>query len=209
MQSAAQAKKFLKAMDAVGIVHTILMGSPKQTIYFKGGFVDYDLNNAEMLTLQATYPDRFSAFPTMDPRDPDKLRKFIGYVRAGAKGLKLYSGHSLFYDLPLTDPEMEAAHASVRNLVERHAPEIPAAEEKTEGLNPGDIGRSLIERQVLEHKGAAVTAMDTSADGRWVATAGQDGALRLYERDARGDLSASQTLPADGAARLDRFRIRR
>jgi predicted TIM-barrel fold metal-dependent hydrolase len=98
-------------MDAAGIAHTILVGSPKETLVGKGGFVDYDENNARILTIQTTYPNRFSAFVTINPRDPDKLRKLDGYLRAGAKGLKLYSGHSNFYDLPLTDASMEPLYA--------------------------------------------------------------------------------------------------
>lgn len=106
-------------MDTVGVAHTILVGSPKATLVGKGGFVDYDPNNAAILTIQSAYPDRFSVFVTINPRDPDKLRKLQGYLRAGAKGLKLYSGHSNFYDLPLTDPSMEPVYDY---LERRHAP---------------------------------------------------------------------------------------
>ena len=113
IQSPAEAPKLLEAMDAAGIAHTVLVGSPKETIVGKGGFVEYDENNARVLTIQSTYPERFSAFVTVNPRDPDKLRKFEGYLRAGAKGLKLYSGHSNFYDLPLTDASMEPVYASL------------------------------------------------------------------------------------------------
>jgi predicted TIM-barrel fold metal-dependent hydrolase len=110
IQSPAEAPKLLEAMDMVGVAHTILVGSPKATIVGKGGFVEHDVNNAAILTIQSTYPGRFSAYVTLDPRDPDKLRKLDGYVRAGARGVKLYSGHSVFYDLPLTDSKMEPVY---------------------------------------------------------------------------------------------------
>ncbi len=113
IQSPQEAGKLLKAMDATGIAHTVLLGSPTETTIGKGGFTGYDQNNADLLTIQATYPDRFSAFCTVNPRDPDKLRKLIGCTRAGSKGLKLYSGHNKFYDLPLTDVEMEPVYAYV------------------------------------------------------------------------------------------------
>lgn len=113
IQSLQEADKFLKAMDAAGIAHTLLVGSSKQTIFSRGGFVAYDENNAQVLTIQGFHPGRFSAFCTINPRDPDKLRKLEGYLRAGAKGLKLYSGHSHFYDLSLTDPEMDPVYAYV------------------------------------------------------------------------------------------------
>ncbi len=111
IQSPAEAEKLLETMDNTGIVRTVLLGSPKETLVGKGGFVEYDENNAQILTIQTTYPNSFTAFTTMNPRDPDKLRKLQGYIRAGAKGVKLYSGHSKFYDLPLTDPEMDPVYA--------------------------------------------------------------------------------------------------
>lgn len=119
IQSVEEGAKLLDAMKAAGIAHTILVGSPKQTIFFKGGFEGYDENNGQVLTLQRLHPDAFSAFCTVNPRDPDKLKKLMGYVRAGSKGVKLYSGHATFYDLPLTDPEMEPLYAYAQ---QRHLP---------------------------------------------------------------------------------------
>ena len=111
IQSSAEAPKLLAAMDATGIAQTILLGSSQATIMSKGGFVGYDENNAQILTIQSTYPGCFSAFVTLNPRDPDKLRKLEECLGAGAKGVKLYTGHSKFYDLPLTDPGMEPVYA--------------------------------------------------------------------------------------------------
>jgi len=119
IQSVEEGAKLLDAMKAVGITHTVLVGSPQQTLFFKGGFTGYDENNGQILTLQRLYPDAFSAFCTVNPRDPDKLRKLKGYVRAGSRGLKLYNGHATFYDLPLTDSEMEPLYAYAQ---QRHLP---------------------------------------------------------------------------------------
>ena len=116
IQSPAEAPKFLDAMKASGLAHTVFVGSPKATIVGTGGFTEYDDNNAKILTIARSDPAHFTAFITLNPRDPDKLRKLEGYLRAGAKGVKLYSGHTNFYDLPLTDPDMEPVYA----YLERH-----------------------------------------------------------------------------------------
>ena len=52
------------------------------------------------------YPGEIIPFCTMDPHDPDKLERLKKHVEEGCKGLKLYSGHSNFYDGPLEGNDM-------------------------------------------------------------------------------------------------------
>ncbi len=89
------------------VVKTVILGSPEAT--FSGGkqeFYGEEKNNQEVLKIAKTYPEKFIPFPTLNPHDPQKLEKFKGYLQEGAKGLKLYSGHVMFHDVPLDDPAM-------------------------------------------------------------------------------------------------------
>lgn len=112
-----EASKILAAMDALGIGKTCLMGSSKFTLTLNPsiGFTGYDENNEELLRICEKYPGRFEAWPTMNPRDPDKLDKFKKLVARGAKGLKLYLGHGflikktnqyMFHTTAIDDPGM-------------------------------------------------------------------------------------------------------
>lgn len=89
------------------VVRTVILGSPEATLFSgRQGFYGEDKNNLEVLKIASTYPDHFIAFPTINPHDPEKLEKLKGYLRRGAKGLKLYSGHTVLHDRPLDDPTM-------------------------------------------------------------------------------------------------------
>ncbi len=104
----------LQAMENNGIKQVWLMGSPEATIYInREGFGGYDVNNEELLKLVEAYPDRFVAFCTVKPEDPEKLNKFKSCIERGGKGLKLYTGHSMFYTLPLDDPVMDEIYSYV------------------------------------------------------------------------------------------------
>ncbi|MCX5758863.1 MAG: amidohydrolase family protein, partial [Candidatus Hydrogenedentes bacterium] len=109
--------KMLTAMDALGIGKTCLMGSSKFTLTLNPsiGFTGYDEVNEQLLRICEKYPGRFEAWPTMNPRDPDKLDKFKKLVERGAKGLKLYLGHGfvikktnqyMFHTTAIDDPGM-------------------------------------------------------------------------------------------------------
>lgn len=111
------APKMITAMDALGIGKTCLMGSSKFTLTLNPsiGFTGYDANNEELLKICEKYPGRFEAWPTMSPKDPDKLEKFKKLVERGAKGLKLYLGHGyvikktnqyMFHMTAIDDPGM-------------------------------------------------------------------------------------------------------
>jgi predicted TIM-barrel fold metal-dependent hydrolase len=106
----------LSEMDALGIGKTILVGSPWFTIslYERAGFTRYDENNAAILAMAKAHPDRFEAWPTVDPSDPTKLEKVKAMVGEGATGIKLYLGHGytsrenryIFHTMAMDDPGM-------------------------------------------------------------------------------------------------------
>lgn len=106
----------LTEMDALGIGKTILLGSPWFTIslYERAGFTRYDENNAALIAMAKAHPDRFEAWPTVDPTDPAKLEKVKAMAGEGAKGIKLYLGHGytsrdnryIFHPIAMDDPGM-------------------------------------------------------------------------------------------------------
>lgn len=122
IQSVDEAPRLLAVMDALGVRKTVLVGSSWFTITLNPavGFTRYDWNNAQILHLAREYPERFEAWPTLDPEDPDSLIKVQEAVSAGATGLKLYLGHGyvvrdtgayLFHTMPLDDPRMAPIYA--------------------------------------------------------------------------------------------------
>lgn len=107
MQSIAVAPRFREAMLMNDIETTVIVGSPEATLLTgRQGFTGYDQNNLEVIKIAKTYPDHFIAFPTIYPHDPEKLKKLDKYMRLGGRGLKLYSGHTMFHDMRLDDPAM-------------------------------------------------------------------------------------------------------
>jgi predicted TIM-barrel fold metal-dependent hydrolase len=117
IRSVEDVPKMLAAMDAVGIGKTCLMGSSLFTLTLNPsvGFTHYDENDEQLLKICQQYPGRFEAWPTIDPRDPQKLDKFKAYVGQGAQGLKLYVGHGyrvkktnkyMFHTVAIDDPQM-------------------------------------------------------------------------------------------------------
>ena len=107
LQSFSVVPKLLDAMAISGVTKTIIVGSPEATI-LKGrvGFHGEEKYNLETLVTADRYPEKFIPFPTVNPADNAKLDKLKLYLRSGAQGLKLYSGHSQFYELPLDHPSM-------------------------------------------------------------------------------------------------------
>ncbi len=116
IQSLARAEDLLKAMDDLGIAKTVLVPSPIETLEMIGGgtFTDYRPNVDEILKIAAAHPGRFVPFCAISPKDADALDYLKDCVDRGGKGLKLYNGHSLFYDgfgMPLDAPAMEPIYA--------------------------------------------------------------------------------------------------
>ena len=111
------APRLLAMMDQNGIAKTVLVGSSHFTITLNPsvGFTRYDEYNENMLQMQLSYPDRFEAWPTVNPLDPEMVTKLSGLVQRGAKGLKLYTGHGyvipssqqyMFHPIAMDDPRM-------------------------------------------------------------------------------------------------------
>ncbi len=119
--SANLAATYLDVMDELGIGKMCLMGSSNFTLTLNEqyGFTGYDENNEELIKIVEQYPDRFEAWPTVSPTDPDKLEKFKALVARGATGLKLYVGHGyvtkkrryMFHPVAMDDPGMLPLYA--------------------------------------------------------------------------------------------------
>lgn len=111
IESINESYKYLVAMDENNISMSVLLGSPNITIGLardseKVKFSGYDENNEELFKIKERNPDRFVIFCTIDPEDDNRLEKLKECVERGALGLKLYSGHSDFYTIPLNDSRM-------------------------------------------------------------------------------------------------------
>jgi predicted TIM-barrel fold metal-dependent hydrolase len=100
---------YLAAAKATGVEKTLFVASNEYTFLGKSGRKDalYDWSNQIVLDAYREMPDRIIPFASVYPGDPDKLQKLESYVAQGAQGLKLYSGHSTYYELPLDDEGME------------------------------------------------------------------------------------------------------
>lgn len=114
-----QAERLLPAMDKLGVQRTCTLAATKYTFTLdkRYGYEGWEENDEEVLKIKARWPDRFCAFVTIDPEQPDALQKLQGYVARGADGLKLYLGHGEshgkgpFHVMPLDDPRMEPIYA--------------------------------------------------------------------------------------------------
>jgi predicted TIM-barrel fold metal-dependent hydrolase len=102
-------ERYLPAARQAGIAKTVLVASPEFTLKGKGdkGEPMMSENFQTILLAARRYPDEIVPFCTIDPHDPKRLERLQGHVAAGAQGVKIYSGHSNFYDKPLDDPAMD------------------------------------------------------------------------------------------------------
>jgi predicted TIM-barrel fold metal-dependent hydrolase len=109
--------RMLAFKDTFGIKNTVLLGSSHFTITLNPsvGFTRYDLYNENMLAIHLAHPDRFEAWPTINPVDPQMVTKLEDLVKRGATGLKLYTGHGyinsaeqnyLFHPVAMDDARM-------------------------------------------------------------------------------------------------------
>jgi len=117
VQGESVVKDLLTMMDTNGIKTSCLMGSSRFTLTLNEsvGFTDYDANNEALLKIAQDMPDRFEAYPTIDPLDPEKLEKIRSLHERGSTGVKLYTGHGykrrdngnyMFHTMALDDPSM-------------------------------------------------------------------------------------------------------
>jgi predicted TIM-barrel fold metal-dependent hydrolase len=114
-----RAEMLLVGMDRNHIQRACLMGTSWYTFTLNDefGFERYHENNLDILSFKAKHPDRFCAFPTLDPSAEGNLERLKDYVARGADGLKLYLGHGAahgkgpFHMMPLDDPRMMPIYA--------------------------------------------------------------------------------------------------
>lgn len=119
LQDQREAERLLEAMDALGVERACVLAATTYTYTLnqKYGFEGWQENNEEVLRIKARWPDRFSAFVTIDPLEPDHLGRLQDYVARGADGLKLFLGHGEshgkgpFHVMPLNDPRMDPLYA--------------------------------------------------------------------------------------------------
>ncbi len=103
-------EKYLPAARAAGITATVIVSSSNFTLSGTGtdkGEPGMSQNFETVLQASKQFPGELIPFCTIDPKDSDKLDRLKKHVEEGAKGLKIYSGHSNFYDGPLAPPDME------------------------------------------------------------------------------------------------------
>lgn len=108
ISSMEEADLLIDVMDAANVAKTVIVGSPNELLNYQGekGFSGFEENNQEILDIATKYDKRFYAFCTIDPDDSDKLDMFQDCITDGGYGLKLYNGHSFFYEDPLDDDKM-------------------------------------------------------------------------------------------------------
>ncbi len=104
--------KYLAAARAAGIRRTVFVASPEFTIWGKGSKqAGIRENLEEILAGAREHPDEVVPFTAVSPEWEDPLAALRADVAAGARGLKLYSGHSRFHDRPLDAPNMMPLYA--------------------------------------------------------------------------------------------------
>jgi predicted TIM-barrel fold metal-dependent hydrolase len=118
LQSRREIPVLLRLMDICQIEKTVLLGSSAFTLTsdYRLGFTGYKENNWELIETARKYPDRFEAWPTLNPLDPANADKLRFYHDQGAAGLKLYLGHGfvapessdyIFGPIAMDDPRMD------------------------------------------------------------------------------------------------------
>ena len=93
------AERYVAAAKAVGIAKTVVVGSPKYTIFGKGGgkTEGFDENFQEILRIVRRWPDHFIPFSSVDTGSDGALAMLKRHREQGAVGLKLYNGHGHFH----------------------------------------------------------------------------------------------------------------
>jgi predicted TIM-barrel fold metal-dependent hydrolase len=120
IQGLAQAELLLAADDTTSIRKSFLLPSPIETLTLNGSksFTGYKENTDEIFKIAEKYPDRFVPLCTVSPLDPNAAEYFQECVKRGGKVLKLYNGHSYYYDVfkqPLNSPRMNPIYTYAEN----------------------------------------------------------------------------------------------
>jgi predicted TIM-barrel fold metal-dependent hydrolase len=103
-------ERYLPAARKANIAATVVVASPIFTLEGKGekGEPGMSKNFEEVLLAAAKeFPGEILPFCTVDPKDPQKLERLKKHVEMGARGVKIYTGHSNFYDGPLNPSDMD------------------------------------------------------------------------------------------------------
>ncbi len=114
VQTIKDAEILLEIMNKYNIKKTCLMSSSIYTFTLdnKYGFERFKENNETLIELNKKYPERFSAFITINPLEKNNLELVKDYVNRGAEGIKLYIGHGAatgkgpFHSMPIDDKRM-------------------------------------------------------------------------------------------------------
>ena len=104
--------KYLAAAERVGIEQTVFVASPHFTVRGKGEKDKGMRENFDAINRMAEqHPGKIIPFTTVSPGWTEPLAALKEDYEKGARGLKLYNGHSGFYVEPLTDPKMMKVYA--------------------------------------------------------------------------------------------------
>jgi len=104
---AEHADKYIAAARAAGVAKTVFCASPDYTIYGKGDSPEetaarkkrgQDKTFLSIIEASKKYPGEIFAQSTIDPGSPNKLEMLKRHHKLGAIGLKLYNGHSNYYE---------------------------------------------------------------------------------------------------------------
>lgn len=98
LESAAEWETYRGIMQSTGLNHALFVGSGDVTVYNKGGFRHYKERNTDILTIAKPYSGEVSIFPCLNPLDEDKVECLERYLKAGARGIKLYYGLGSIHD---------------------------------------------------------------------------------------------------------------
>jgi len=109
-RSAADVERLLATARRLGIERVVIVGSDRRTLEGQGElYGGLDHNNA-LLVAAAGQDPRVIPFAAVDPTRPAALARLEHWIDRGARGLKLYSGHALFYREPLDAPRAMALY---------------------------------------------------------------------------------------------------
>lgn len=98
-----QVYKYDLAIKTHHLSSIIFVASPKEVLSImdesKMRFTHSEWNNNELLQIIKKKPNMFYAFATYSPDDTQMVKKLKIFLQNGGKGLKLYNGHYIFYDI--------------------------------------------------------------------------------------------------------------
>lgn len=104
-------------MDQLGISHTVLHAVPYDLLHYdednKVDLSQVEANNQVLQEAVDAYPEDFSFFCSMDPKDPNRLALFEDCVEHGARGVKLYNGYSYTHEVTLDAPKLNELYETI------------------------------------------------------------------------------------------------